>query len=311
MAWKTSQPKDCLSFLTELSFKLSLFLFGREDWTSVKKNPVLEPVYWLARRNNSHMCEKGGMQFLSHFCSLLWHAGSSIRATLSQRHLPIAGGQGQAWKGANAWGCTSLLPQHSLQVERASTGEGPSEGKCFLMCPRVSRRRSMTWPGSLEAQSFLGDSSEGARRLAVTRVVPCRRADRRARDTAGTVRAGITRSPSLRAPAVLAPFSVCLQKVRWITGGRKKERRERRKQLPMSKSKTKKITWSWNNSEWSSWWPVGWCCLTCLLFCCGLALGLGVKGRSWMWNPAAVEYFCFAMQIVTVRTEGEEEFGTA
>lgn len=43
----------------------------------------------------------------------------------------------------------------------------------------------------------------------------------------------------LRAPAMLALFSVCLQKVKWITGEREKERSERRKQLPPSKSKIK------------------------------------------------------------------------
>lgn len=116
------------------------------------------------------MWERGNVInfFFLFLLSSLWHAVSHIRATLPQRHLPISGGQGQAWKGANAWGCTSLFPQRGSQVGRAWTGGGASGGKYFLMYPCVLQRRGTTWPGSLEAQSFLGSSSEGASHLAVS-----------------------------------------------------------------------------------------------------------------------------------------------
>ena len=38
----------------------------------MKKTPVLEPVYWLAWRNNLHICEKGGMYFISYFSFFLF-----------------------------------------------------------------------------------------------------------------------------------------------------------------------------------------------------------------------------------------------
>lgn len=52
----------------------------------------------------------------------LWRAACNINATISQRYLPIGGGHGQAWKGANAWGGTFLLPQRGARVERAWSG---------------------------------------------------------------------------------------------------------------------------------------------------------------------------------------------
>lgn len=43
-------------FFTELSCKLSPFLFGKEGWTSVKKTAVLEPLYWLQNGEIARMC---------------------------------------------------------------------------------------------------------------------------------------------------------------------------------------------------------------------------------------------------------------
>lgn len=234
-----SRRTVCLSWLNWASNWASFFLDGRTEpvWGKIQ----FWSLYIGWRGEITRTCVRRG-ECNSFLISALFSDTQHlvIRATLSQRHLPIAGGQGQAWKGANAWGCTSLLPQHSLQVERASTGEGPSEGKCFLMCPCVSRRRSMTtwqpWSSELPWR-FEWRSEVPGCGPSCTLPAGWPPGEGRSRHGAG----GITRSPSLRAPAMLAPFSVCLQKVKWITGGRKKERRERRKQLPMSESKTKKI----------------------------------------------------------------------
>lgn len=75
---------------------------------------------------------------------------------------------GPGVKGANAWGRTSLLPQRISQAEKVWTGERALEGKHFLMGPCVSQGRGVSWPGSLEAQSFIGTSGKGANQWAVS-----------------------------------------------------------------------------------------------------------------------------------------------
>lgn len=173
MAWKTLLLKDCFSFLTERSCKLSLFLFGKEDWTTVKKTPVLEPVYWLAWRNNSHTREKGGIYFISfpYFCSL-YATQPLISGPPSHSDTFPSVWPGPGVKGADAWGCTSLLPQRGVSwAEKLWTGERALEGKYFkyfLMGSCVSQGGGMTWPGRLEAQSFIGTSGEGANQGAVS-----------------------------------------------------------------------------------------------------------------------------------------------
>lgn len=55
----------------------------------MKKTPVLEPVYWLVWRNNSHICEKEGTYLISfsYFCSLLYDTQHLISGPPSHRDI--------------------------------------------------------------------------------------------------------------------------------------------------------------------------------------------------------------------------------
>lgn len=234
-------------------------------------------------RNKSHLYQRGNvLNFIFWFLPpSLGHAASGPPSVGTSSH----GG----WPGPALEGCKSLgwifAPTVWLRGEGLSW-ERFSDGKSFLLCPCVPQEGSDFSCHHCSQSSLAGQVRAWLELwlcyLSFKLKSPCW-------------------VPFLKALFASKNFSVCFQKFTRITGGRKKERREKDVNSYIS-SKMKNPSWSWSGPE---------------LLACGmvlsdrafLLLGTGGKWKCWVWNPAAAEYLCLSMQIVTMPGEVPQKLG--